>query len=68
MDISKIISDSFDKSIKEIASGKNNQKYMDTFVINPDADSDLIHARSCTKDKELSAISYTLQEIAERLL
>lgn len=46
----------------------NNQKYMDTFIINPDADSDLIHARSCTKDKELSAISYTLQEIAERLL
>lgn len=46
----------------------NNKKYPDTFVINPQADGDLIHTRACTKDSELSIISYTLQTIAEKML
>lgn len=45
-----------------------NKKYTDTFTINPKADSDLIHTRACTKDKELRTISYALQDIAEKML
>lgn len=52
-------------SIEYISNGK---KYMDTFKINPKTDSDLIHTRAATKDRELNAISYTLQEIAEKML
>lgn len=46
----------------------NSTEYIDTFTINLQADSDLIHARASTKDKELCIISYTLQDIAEKLL
>jgi len=38
------------------------------FKINPKTDSDLIHIRADTCGKELSAISYTLQDIAEKML
>lgn len=44
----------------------DSKKYMDTFIINPEADSDLIHTRSCSKNQELASISYTLQELVER--
>lgn len=46
----------------------NGKHYTNTFTINIQADSDLIHTRASTKDKELRIISYTLQDIAEKLL
>ena len=46
----------------------NGKHYTNTFTINIQADSDLIHTRASTKDKELCIISYTLQDIAEKLL
>lgn len=46
----------------------NGKQYTNNFTINIQADADLIHTRASTKDKELRIISYTLQDIAERLL
>lgn len=47
-------------------SGK--QTYNDCFVLNIEADSDLLHNRASTQGKELKIISYTLQDIAEKML
>lgn len=46
----------------------NNKKYSDTFSINVEADSDILHLRASTKGKELEIISYALQDISEKLL
>lgn len=52
-------------TIKYAANGKT---YSDSFVINPSADSDLLQTRASTANKELRNISYTLQDLVEKLL
>lgn len=47
------------------ASGKN---YEDSFVIDPKSEFSNLIVRASTDDKELKIISYTLQDIAEKLL
>lgn len=44
------------------------KEYNDTFILNVEADPGMIHSRAATKDKELKIISYTLQDIAEKML
>lgn len=46
----------------------NKKKYAETFSIDARLHSGQLHTRACTKDKELRNISYTLQEMAERML
>ena len=46
----------------------SNNKYEDSFILNIEADNDMMHSRACSKDKELRTISYTLQDIAEKML
>lgn len=42
--------------------------YKDTFILNVEADADIVHTRACSTNKELSIISYALQDIAEKML
>lgn len=49
-------------------SSTSNKKYFEQVEINCAADMEIIHLRASTKDKELKIISYTLQDIAERLV
>lgn len=51
-----------------IAYEANKRTYTDSFVLNIKADSDLIHSRAASKDKELKIISYTLQDMVEKML
>lgn len=46
----------------------NRKKYSDSFSVNIEADSDLVHIRANTDGKELRTISYALQDITEKLL
>lgn len=46
----------------------NSKEYFDNFVVNIEADSDLLHIRANTEGKELRTISYALQDITEKLL
>ena len=52
----------------KIAYTFNGRKYEDSFILNIEADSDMIQSRACTKDKEVRIISYALQDIAEKML
>lgn len=52
-------------SIKYVTDKKT---YSDTFVLNIEADQDLIKTRAATENKELRTISYALQDIAEKML
>lgn len=46
----------------------NTKKYVDTFVVNLKVYCGLTHSKADTKGNELHIISYTLQDIAEKLL
>ena len=44
------------------------KKYTDTITLNLSAHFDMVHLRANTKNQELKIISYTLQDIAEKML
>jgi hypothetical protein len=46
----------------------SGNKYEDSFILNIEADNDMMHTRACSTGKELRTISYTLQDIAEKML
>ncbi len=46
----------------------NVKKYCENYSVNFLGDTDNIQTRSATKDKELRTISYTLQDLVEKLL
>lgn len=54
--------------IFEIEYIAGSQKYSESFVINCESEKDNIMSRTSTQGEEMRTISYTLQEIAERLL
>jgi len=67
IDAKKISEDSKYLEIKIDYSGKL-KKYSETFSIRLDSHYGLVGCRASTKDKELKIISYTLQDIAEKML
>ena len=52
----------------EIKYSANKKKYRESFTINPKALSDSVITRASTSNKELKIISYTLQDLVEKLL
>lgn len=62
----------FEDNIKEIKFNieylANNKKYKENYIINFMADTDMPVYRACTEGKELRNISYTLQDMVEKML
>ena len=52
----------------DISYKAGSKTYNDTFILNVEADPGMIHSRAATNSKELKIISYTLQDIAEKML
>ena len=52
----------------DISYKSGTKTYNDTIILNVEADPGMMHTRAATRDKELKIISYTLQDIAEKML
>ncbi len=68
LDPIKMSKEKVDKINFKIEYSTNIKKYDETYTINFLGDTNNIQTRSATRDKELRTISYTLQDLVEKLL
>jgi hypothetical protein len=68
IDSVKMSEENIDNIIFDITYTSGTKKYQEQYKVHYEADRDNIQARASTKDKELKIISYTLQDLVEKLL